>query len=158
VVRVPMVMLMHELGIDMVHVPFRGGGPYAAELAAGALHLGFLSESTARPLASRLRFYGVTGHSRSPGNPEVPTLAELGLPGIYGPAYGLAVRAGTPPAIIDRLSAATAAAMDSPEFKERTRGILIAFRYDNTESARRLLDERIKAYQEIAQRVGLEPE
>ncbi|HSV84031.1 MAG TPA: tripartite tricarboxylate transporter substrate binding protein [Ramlibacter sp.] len=158
VVRIPMLILMRDMGIDMVHVPFRGGGPYSAELAAGTLQLGFLSESSARPLASRLRFYGVTGSTRSPGNPDVPTLAEQGVSGVYGPAYGLAVRAGTPKAVVDKLSAAAAAAMESPEFKARTHGLLFAFRYDNAEMAQRLLDERVRAYQEIARRVGLEAE
>lgn len=158
VVRIPILMLMNDLNLDMTHIPFKGGGPYAQELAAGNIDLGFVSETSAKPLAGRLRYYGVTGSTRTATEPNVPTFAELGFPKILGPAYALVVRAGTPKAIIDKLSHAAAAALQSPEMKVRSQGLLVTIQYSDAETAKRMLDERTKIYRDIADRVGLKPE
>ena len=158
VVLIPMLTLMNRLQLEMNHIPYKGGGPYSQDLAAGNIHLGFLSETSARPLANRLRFFGVTGESRSPFEPNVPTFAELGFPQVFGPAYALVVRAGTPKSVIDRLAAAASVALASPEMKARSQGLLLSIRYSSPEEASKTLRERIQSYTEIAQRVGLHPE
>ncbi|QXZ10708.1 tripartite tricarboxylate transporter substrate binding protein [Comamonas sp. Y33R10-2] len=157
-VLIPMLALTNELKLTMTHIPYKGGGPYSQDLAAGNIHLGFLSETSARPLSNRLRFYGVTGSTRSAFEPNVPTFIELGYPQIFGPAYALVVRTGTPQAIIEKLSAAAEQALRSTEMKERSQGLLLSLKYEPAEMATRTLNERAKIYRHIAQRMGLKPE
>lgn len=150
--------LTQELGLDLVHVPFPSGAPFLQALVAGTVDWGLISEGAATPLKSRLRFHAITGSTRSAANPEVPTFKELGFPRIQGPSYALAVRSGTPQQIVEKLSAALAAALASPEMKAAAQRILLDIRYESPEAASRSLLERNKFYQELVQRAGLKPE
>lgn len=154
-VRIPTVVLMRELGLDMVYVPFKGGMSYVAAIAAGDIDWGVVSENTAGTAKPRVRLYAVTGRTRSEVNPDVPTFAELGFPQIFGPGYALAVRSGTPPAVIERLMNAAANAVATPEMKLRTQGMLLALNFENAEGALRDLNERLKSYREFARAGGL---
>lgn len=157
-VRIPTMTLMKELGLNMEYVAFRGGGPYSIDLAAGRIHWGFLSETTAHTVKDRVRLYGVTGSTRSTANPEVPTFAEMGFPQIHGPAYGLAVRAGTPKAIVEKLSAAAATALQSTELMARAQVALLTIKYETAEQAKQTLEQRFRNYQPAAAAMGLKPE
>ena len=157
-VRFPTLLLMQELGLDMVYVPYSGGSAYVAAVAAGTIDWGVMSESSGNPLKPRVRFYGITGRQRSPVNPDVPTFAELGFPRIYGPAYALTVRTGTPQAVIEKLSTAAAAALASAEMKASAQKIQFEIHYENTAAAVRTLQERSRFYQEQARKLGLQPE
>jgi tripartite-type tricarboxylate transporter receptor subunit TctC len=157
-VRIPTMTLMKELGLNMEYVGFKGGGPYSIDLAAGRIHWGFLSETTAHTVKNRVRLYGVTGSTRSPANPDVPTFSELGFSQIHGPAYGLAVRADTPKSIVDKLSAAAIIALNSTELKARAQVALLTIKYETGEQARQMLDQRFLSYQAAALAMGLQPE
>jgi tripartite-type tricarboxylate transporter receptor subunit TctC len=99
-------------GIDMVHVPYRGGGQALTAVMAGETPIYFAPVAAAMPhLHSRLRAVAVTALNRLPMLHEVPTVAEYGFSGFEaGNSYGLMVPAGTPPdtiAIIHRAAIAT---------------------------------------------------
>lgn len=99
-------MLKSMAGIQMLHVPYKGGPPANADVAAGAAHVTIPSMPLTMPLinAGRLRAIAVTSAKRSPVLPDVPTVAET-LPGYESYAwYGFVVPTGTPAAIITRLS------------------------------------------------------
>jgi tripartite-type tricarboxylate transporter receptor subunit TctC len=115
-------MLMSMAGIDLTHVPYRGGGPAAQALLAGEVGLTFIDAITALPFVAerRIRALAVSTRVRTPLAPEVPTLEQAGLPGFESATdFAFLAPAGTPEAIIRRLHQATAAAVRAPEVRER---------------------------------------
>jgi tripartite-type tricarboxylate transporter receptor subunit TctC len=111
-------------GIDMVHIPYKGSAPAVSALLSGEVQVLFSSLGGLIPhvKAGRLRTLGVTGPKRTPSAPEIPTIAEAGVPGYEVSGwYGLATTAGTPAAMIERLNAAINRAL--PELRERYAGI-----------------------------------
>lgn len=96
--------------IDILHVPYRGGGATFPDLIAGRVSMMLETIPTALPLvrSGQMRAIGVTVKDRSASAPDIPTLAESGLPDFDVSAWtGLFVPTGTPPALIDRLNSAT---------------------------------------------------
>ncbi len=111
-------------GIDMVHIPYKGSAPAVSALLSGEVQVLFSSLGGLIPhvKAGRLRTLGVTGPRRTPTAPDIPTIAEAGVPGYEVSGwYGLAATAGTPRATIERLNAAVNRAL--PELRERYAGI-----------------------------------
>jgi len=109
-------------GTDIVHVPYKGGAAAIADLIAGNVQLMFESTNSIAPhvKAGRVRALAVSGTKRSTSLPELPTLAEAGVPGYEVTAWtGVIAPAGLPRAVLDRLNAAVNAAIASPELKER---------------------------------------
>lgn len=109
-------------GTDIVHVPYRGGGPALNDTIAGMVNMSFPVLSAARGMveSGRLRALGVTGPQRSPLLPNVPTIAEAGLPDYnFETWFMVFAPAGTPKAVIDKLNASLNQALGSPALKER---------------------------------------
>lgn len=108
-------------GVKMVHVPFKGGSPAVVSVVAGDTQLTFATPPSVLPMvkAGRLRALAVTNRDRSPLMPDIPGMAEAGVPD-YAIAfwYGLFVPVGTPPDVVKKLFDATIAAAKRPEFKE----------------------------------------
>jgi tripartite-type tricarboxylate transporter receptor subunit TctC len=108
--------------VDMVHVPYKGGGPALNDVIGGQVPLFFgnLASTLQHVQGGKLRALAVTSARRSPILPDVPTLAEAGLPGteiyewnaVFAPA-------GTPDAVVDKLAAALQKALDAPDVKAR---------------------------------------
>ena len=108
--------------IDMVHVPFKGSGQSVISQLAGEIAANFPSVPTAMPYvrAGRLRALGVTTLKRAQALPDVPSIAEAGLPGYEATQwFGLLAPAGTPRAIIDRLYQESSRALRTADMKER---------------------------------------
>ena len=107
-------------GVKMEHVPFKGGSPAVVSLVAGDTQVSFATPPSVLPMvkAGRLRALAVTSRERSTLMPEVPGMAEAGLPD-YAIAfwYGFFVPTGTPPEIVRRLYDATMVAAQKPEVK-----------------------------------------
>jgi len=109
-------------GIDMLHIPYKGGQPAIADLLAGqvSIYIPVLPSVVQLTKAGRLRLLAVTGAKRSPAMPDVPTVAESGLPGFEASNwFGLMAPAGTPPEIVTRLNAEAAKALQAPEVREK---------------------------------------
>ena len=106
-------------GINMVHVPYKGGAPALGALIAGEVNASFTSGvALAHFKAGRLRILAVTGGKRTPIAPEIPTIAESGVPGYEVTGwYGLAAPAGTPKAVIERLNVTINRVL--PELRDR---------------------------------------
>jgi tripartite-type tricarboxylate transporter receptor subunit TctC len=116
-----MELLKSMTGINVVHVPYKGGGPAMTELLAGQVQLLFNSIPSVLPQvkAGRLKALAVGSARRSPAMPDVPTVAESGVPGYeYATWYGLFTPADTPRAVIARLNEAVAAALKNPELAQ----------------------------------------
>jgi len=106
----------------MLHIPYKGGGPSVIALISGEAAVGFTTTPSCihHLKASRLRGLAVSTAERSPFLPELPTIAEAGVPGYETSAwYGMMVPTGTPAAIIARLNAEAAKVLTLPDVKSR---------------------------------------
>jgi tripartite-type tricarboxylate transporter receptor subunit TctC len=107
-------------GTNIVHIPYRGGAPMIADLIAGQIDMTINGKSVLLPhiAAGKLRALAVTGASRWPELPDVPTLVELGyLDAPYDAMFGVVTPAGTPAAVIERLNAAINEGLRSPDMR-----------------------------------------
>lgn len=110
-------MFKSATGINMLHVPYKGSGPAVVALLGGEVSMMFDSFSTSYPQvqSGKLKALAVTGEKRSPLLPNVPTVAESAVPGfVVNGWYGVLAPAGTPAAIVDKLSADIAQALNDP--------------------------------------------
>ena len=108
-------------GVDLIHVPYKGGNQALGDVIAGQIQMMFVSLLPALPhvKSGRLRALGVTTLMRSPAAPDVPTVAEAGVPGFETSSWhGVLVPVQTPRAIIQRLHAALAAIARQPATKD----------------------------------------
>ena len=109
-------------GIDIVHVPYKGSGQMMADLVSGQVQIAFdqISSSIAFVKSGKLRALGISTAKRSALLPELPTIAEAGVPGYEATSWnGFAVRAGTPRAIVDRLYQETRKAIFTPAIRDK---------------------------------------
>ena len=109
-------------GTPIVHIPYRGGGPAMIDTMSGQVAMSFPVLSAAQPhvQAGKLRALGVTGMKRSALMPDVPTIAEAGLPGYTFETWFIVFApASTPKPIIDKLNATLNQALGTPALKER---------------------------------------
>ena len=115
------VLFSRVAGVEMVHVPYKGGGPAVQALLAGDIQLSFATPPSVLPLvqAGRLRGLAVTTRAASPSVPGLPGMGEAGLAG-YDLTfwYGFFVPAGTPPDAIRKLFTATTQVLQRPELKQ----------------------------------------
>lgn len=109
---------------SITHIPYKGGGPATLAVASGEVDLGFVDIGVAVPLirAGRLKAVAVSGSTRSPVLPQVPTVEEAGVPRFESATkFALFAPAGTPAAIIDRLYEAVRSVQKNDELKDRLR-------------------------------------
>jgi tripartite-type tricarboxylate transporter receptor subunit TctC len=109
-------------GLDMVHIPYKGGGPALQDVIGGQVPLFFANMASGLPhvKGGRLRALAVTGTKRSSAAPELPTVAESGVPGYELYEWnGVFAPAGTPRPIVERLHAEFAKALAQPDVRER---------------------------------------
>ena len=150
-----------KAGISMLHIPYRGSAPALADLLGGQISLMFDLTPTALPqiAAGRVRALAVTSPRRSPVAPDLPTMAEAGVPGVEVVSwFGILAPAGTPLAIVNFLNAEIVKAMQSPEVRTVMAG-LGAEAITNTpqEFAAYISAERAK-WAEVVQKAGIKPE
>jgi tripartite-type tricarboxylate transporter receptor subunit TctC len=115
-------MFTQMTGTDILHIPYKGSGPAVTDLLGGQVHMMFDNIPSSLPhiKAGKLHALATTGAKRDPALPDLPTLAEAGVPGYEsGVWFGLMVPAGTPRDIISRLNSATLQAARAPEFVKR---------------------------------------
>ncbi len=140
-------LFKHHAGIDMVHIPYKGGGPASTALLAGEAQVMFGSMASVQALvkSGRLRALAVTGLRRSSLEPELPTLDESGYRGFNVTAWGsLVAPAGTPRDIIDQLHDKTVKVLRMPE----TRGLMNNIGYEPTGTTPEQLGEMIRTESE----------
>ena len=106
--------------VNLTAVPYKGAAPAITDLIGGQIDVMFTTVASAASLveSGQLRAIAVTSAERSPAFPQVPTVAEAGVPGYAAESwYGLFARAGTPPELIDRLNRSAASAVESGAFR-----------------------------------------
>ena len=125
-------LLEQTTEIDMVHVPYKGSGPAIQDVLAGQVQVFVTTPPSVMQhvQAGKLKAFAVTGKTRHPGLPNVPTTAEAGLPGFELEAWvGLFAPAGTPPAVIQTLTDKVKAALATPEARAAAERTGIEIRY-----------------------------
>ena len=115
-------MFTQMTGVDMLHIPYKGSGPAVTDLLGGQVHMMFDNIPSSLPhiKSGKLHAIATTGAKRDPALPDLPTVAEAGVPGYEsGVWFGLSVPAGTPREVINRLNAAVVQTTKAPEFIKR---------------------------------------
>jgi tripartite-type tricarboxylate transporter receptor subunit TctC len=116
------VSMQNTLGVKWQLIPYRGGPPAMQDMLAGQINFMCTATGSFLPLvrAGKIRAYALTAKTRSEAAPDIPTVDEAGLPGLYVSVWNaLWAPAGTPPQIIAKLNAAAEAAMADPTFHKR---------------------------------------
>ena len=154
-------LLKLRAGINLVHVPFRGGGPTTQAVVAGTVQVGSVALAPVEPLikSGTIRALAVTGAKRWFSLPEVPTMIESGFPGFISETFNaLFAPAGTPKPILERLLNEAQAAMARPDAQEAPRraGYLIVAGTPDGLHAR--LVSEIASVKELVARAGIKVE
>ncbi|MGQ0749618.1 MAG: Bug family tripartite tricarboxylate transporter substrate binding protein [Betaproteobacteria bacterium] len=119
-------LFKYMTGINWVHIPYKGGGPGLVALLSGEVSLYFGNVPTVirQARAGKLRALATTGPKRTPAAPDIPTVAEAGVPGYEVTTfYGLSAPAKTPKPILDRLHAEVVRALKSSDVREKLQGL-----------------------------------
>jgi tripartite-type tricarboxylate transporter receptor subunit TctC len=148
-------------GFFMVGIPYRGGGPMMQDLLGGQIPLMFINQDTALPhvKAGKLRALAVTSLQRNPLYPDVPTIAESGLPGFQALSWsGISVIKGTPQPVIDKLDAALRKIMTSPEIKQRLETVGFVVPQAGAAPYNKFVQSEIDLWTKVIKSAGIKPE
>jgi tripartite-type tricarboxylate transporter receptor subunit TctC len=147
--------------IDMLHVPYKGAGPALIEVVGGMIDMMFIALPPTLPhiQAGRLQAIGVGSASRSPSLPDVPTIAESGLPGFdVSSHFGVLGPAGLPPPVVNRLNATLVQALRTPELKERYARLGSEPIHGPADQYARFVAAQIAKWREVVKAAGLKPQ
>ena len=148
----------HAASVQVTHIAYKGTGPAIADLIGGQVQsaIGTMASLEQHVKAGKLRALGVTTPKRSPAMPNVPTIAEAGLPGFEVPLwYSILAPAGTPKEIVARLSSEVARALAVPETRERLTAQGFDVNYLNPEQMSDLIRHDIARWQKSIKDIGL---
>jgi tripartite-type tricarboxylate transporter receptor subunit TctC len=161
VTHLAMELLMSMTGIEMTHVPYKGAAPSVVGLLGGEVQLLFagIPGVLAQISAGKVRALGVSISQRSAALPNVPTIAEAGLPGYYAASwYGLMVPAGTPKSSIDILAKQIGTIMRVPEVKEKMLAQGFEPVGDTPAQFGKFISEEILRWEQVVARAGIKSE
>ncbi|UUC94156.1 tripartite tricarboxylate transporter substrate binding protein [Comamonas sp. C11] len=119
-------MLKSNTGANLIHVPYKGGSAAMADLLSGVIQLGFLDLSISMPQiqAGKLKVLATTGETRAPTLPQIPTVAEAGVPGYAIDVwFAMFAPAGTSPAVVQKLNQSTMAVLKDPGLQQKMQAI-----------------------------------
>jgi tripartite-type tricarboxylate transporter receptor subunit TctC len=148
-------------GTKLVHVPYKGVNLAMQDVLAGPIHMVVIGVPAAAPhiRSGRLRALAVIAPQRLAALPDVPTIAEAGLPGFEVTTwYGILVPAGTPRPVVARLNAELVKAMHSPEVKERLAGLGTDAVTSTPEEFSAYIKREIAKWGEVIRKAGLKAE
>ncbi len=150
-------LFKYMAGIEAVHVPYRGGASAITDLIAGRVTFMFESLNSISPHArtGQVRALGVSGEHRSAGFPDIPTVAEAGVPGYAAPTWsGLIGPAGMPRPVLDKLNAAVNLALQTNAFKERFAVIGDELGGGTPEDFGKTIKDDLAKWKDVVQRSG----
>jgi tripartite-type tricarboxylate transporter receptor subunit TctC len=154
-------LFKYMTGTTIVHVPYKGGAAAISDLMAGRVQVMFESLNSIAPFAKsgQVRPLAVTGERRSPAFPDLPTVAEAGVPGYAAPTWtGVIAPAGTPKPIIDKLNAAANKALQSDAFKSKIAQIGDDVAGGTPDEFAALIASEYKKWGDVIQRAGIKLE
>jgi tripartite-type tricarboxylate transporter receptor subunit TctC len=145
----------------IVGIPYRGGGPMMQDLLGGQIPLMFINQDTAFPhvKAGKLRALAVTSLQRNPLFPDVPTIAESGIPNFQALSWsGMSVARGTPQPIVDKLEAAFRKVMTSPEIKQKLETLGFIVPAPGSASYTKFVQDELNLWTRVIKSAGIKPE
>ena len=145
-------------GVELLHVPYRGTGPAVTDLLGGRIDMLFAPPLVVTPhiSAGTLRVIGTTGSTRSPLFPDMPTIAETGLPGYESLGwFGVYAPANTPREIVAKVSADLAKILAMPEVKQRLAEVGVEPAPSTPAAFTAFTNAEIAKWLELAQRAGI---
>jgi tripartite-type tricarboxylate transporter receptor subunit TctC len=148
-------------GIQAVHVPYKGGGAAYTDLLSGQVQAMFDAVQQSQPhvKSGKLRLLAVASSKRLPFLPDVPTVAESGVPGFEMAAwYGLVAPAGVPKPILDKLAGEIAAAINSPEVRDQLVGIGLVPAANGPQQFARLIESETAKFAKVVKTANIKPE
>jgi tripartite-type tricarboxylate transporter receptor subunit TctC len=151
-------MFKQQTGTFITHIPYRGSGPAVQDVLSGQVQIFITTPPSVmgHVQAGKLKAFAVTGNTRHPQLPNIPTTAEAGLPDFKLEAWvGLFAPAGTPPAIINKLTADVKKAFEMPEVKARADAAGVELRYLNPEALGKLVASDTAYWAKIIKTVGI---
>ena len=153
-----MAVFASRAGLDMLHVPYKGGSALVAAALSGEVQAGWsgIPNVLAHIRAGKLRVYAISTAQRSSTLPEVPTAAELGFAGFdIATVIGLQAPAGTPREIVSRLQSAVARALRERDVAERMANLAMELRESGTEHYARFVREDLERYAAAVKTAGV---
>lgn len=144
-------------GVKMNHVPYKGSAPALTDVMSGQADLMFDTMLSSMPFVKggKLKAIAVTSSERSPSAPDIPTIAEAGLPGYEAIAWnGMLAPAGTPKEVIDRLNAALRTVLQSPDVKQRFDGQGFAAKWDTPSAFGSFLNAEVEKWGKVVKTSG----
>jgi tripartite-type tricarboxylate transporter receptor subunit TctC len=156
-----MAIFAARMGLDVVHVPYKGGTALVGGVLAGDVQAGFSGIPNVQQAirAGRLRVLGISIGRRSASMPEVPTFNELGISGFdVATTIGMQVPAGTPKEIIARLQAVIAKALREKDLAERMQNLGMELAENGTEAYTQFMREDLERYAAAVKAAGIKPE
>ena len=149
-------------GLKMTHIPYKGGGPATAALSSGEVQVMFASPAPLMPhfKGGKVRVLAFTSNKRHPAAPDVPTMAEAGMPQYRhdGGWFGMFAPANTPMDIVNKLWREVQIAEQKPQVLERFRALGVDPVADSPADYKKFIQAEIKAYAEQARLAGIQPE
>jgi tripartite-type tricarboxylate transporter receptor subunit TctC len=148
-------------GIDIMHIPYKGGGQAQTDVAGGQAQMMFNVVPSALPLikAGKLKALAVSGKARSESLPEVPTMIEAGIPGYTATTWnGILTTAGTPKEIVAKLNDALVRALRTAEMKEALAKIGQDVAWSTPEEFAAFLREETEKWRKVIRTTGLRPQ
>jgi tripartite-type tricarboxylate transporter receptor subunit TctC len=151
----------HLAGVRLTHVPYKGGGPAFTALVGGEVHIMFVASQTATPLlkSGKLRVLAVTTAKRSPFLPDVPTIAEAGVPGFEVSSWtALFAPAGTPAAIVKSLNAEIAKGLRQPDASELLEKQGLELSPGTPEEVASMVRSEVAKWTKVIKAMGIKPQ
>ena len=149
-------------GTKIIHVPYKGGGPATAALAAGEVQAMVASPAPLLPhyKSGKVRVLAFTAPTRHPGAPDVPTTAEAGLPAynVDGGWFGMFAPAATPPEVVDKLYREVNAALQNPQVRERLVALGVQPLGNTPAEFKKFVADELRLHAEMVRIAGLKPE
>ena len=154
-----MELLKETAGIELAHIPFKGGNESVTALLGGQVQvtLNHLPVIQPQAEAGTVRVLATSGAVRAQAFPNVPTLKELGYDIVASAWFGLFAPAGTPQEIIDRLSAAVARTANDPEFREKLRVQGDEIHVEGPDSFLVLEKSELEKWKKVIEKAGIVP-
>ena len=154
-------LFQRRAGVQMVHIPYKGGGPAAAAVLAGEAQVIFGSVASSMPhvKSGRLRSLATTGLKRSKVAPDLPTMAEAGFPGFdVSTWYSFMVPAGTPPPIVKRLHDEAVKVLQRPDVQQVLAGQGLEVETSTPQELAARIKTETKTWAEVIQAAGIKAE
>lgn len=154
-------LLQKMTGTKMVHVPYKGNGPALTDLIGGQIHWMFDARESVSPFieSGKLRALAVTSPERMPLMPELPTVAESGVPGFVAyPWAGVVAPAGTPRAVVDKLNRAIVEVSKEPAFQERVKSMGFTMAAGSSEQFGQFISQEASKWGQLIKTMSLSKE